>query len=386
MPKGVMWRQDDLFQVLGAGGNALALIPLETPHEAGVRVRTGRAGDMHLPPQARSRCRLPADARHRAVRQLGALNTGGCGVTLPSRRFDAVELFDEVHRLRANGIAIVGLAFAAPMLEVLDANPGRWDLSCVQRIGSSGTVWSQDNKQGLLQASAPRRHADGQPRLVGSRRPGRLDLGGRRGSDHRPVPGRPQRGGVQGRRDPGRTGQRRARPGGGRRLHPLGYYKDEEKSAKTFQVFEDRRWSVPGDFAEVNADGTIKLLGRGSQVINTGGEKVFPEEVEEALKTHPAVRDAVVVGVPDKRFGERICAVVDFVGSAGPPTSPNWPPMSAADPRRLQGPARAGAGPGRAGRQRQGRLQGRPHPGARGAGGCRRLGAACQIQRGVARA
>jgi 3-oxocholest-4-en-26-oate---CoA ligase len=74
---------------------------------------------------------------------------------------------------------------------------------------------------------------------------------------------------------------------------------------------EGQRWSIPGDWAEVNLDGTLKLLGRGSQCINTGGEKVFPEEVEEALKTHPAVRDAVVVGVPDARFGERICAVVE---------------------------------------------------------------------------
>ena len=89
---------------------------------------------------------------------------------------------------------------------------------------------------------------------------------------------------------------------------PLGYYKDEAKSAQTFRTIEGRRWSVPGDFAEVNADGTLHLLGRGSVCINTGGEKVFPEEVEEALKTHPAVRDAVVVGMPDERFGETICA------------------------------------------------------------------------------
>jgi acyl-CoA synthetase (AMP-forming)/AMP-acid ligase II len=75
------------------------------------------------------------------------------------------------------------------------------------------------------------------------------------------------------------------------------------------------RWSIPGDWAEVNADGSLKLLGRGSQCINTGGEKVFPEEVEEALKTHPHVRDAVVVGVPDVRFGERICALVEADGA-----------------------------------------------------------------------
>ena len=95
---------------------------------------------------------------------------------------------------------------------------------------------------------------------------------------------------------------------------PVGYYKDEAKSAATFRTVEGRRWSIPGDFATVNADGTIHLLGRGSVCINTGGEKVFPEEVEEALKTHPAVRDAVVVGLPDDRFGETICGVVEPSG------------------------------------------------------------------------
>jgi fatty-acyl-CoA synthase len=92
------------------------------------------------------------------------------------------------------------------------------------------------------------------------------------------------------------------------------------KSAATFRTFEGRRWSVPGDFAEVNADGSLKLLGRGSVCINTGGEKVFPEEVEEALKKHPAVRDAVAVGLPDPRFGETICAVVEAEQGADVPT------------------------------------------------------------------
>ena len=93
---------------------------------------------------------------------------------------------------------------------------------------------------------------------------------------------------------------------------PIGYYKDEEKSAKTFRIFEGTRWSVPGDWATVEADGSITLLGRGSQVINTGGEKVFPEEVEEALKTHPSVEDALVVGVPDEKWGQAVTAVVQL--------------------------------------------------------------------------
>jgi fatty-acyl-CoA synthase len=92
---------------------------------------------------------------------------------------------------------------------------------------------------------------------------------------------------------------------------PLGYYKDAEKSARTFKLIGDVRYSIPGDFATVEADGSIRLLGRGSVCINTGGEKVFPEEVEEALKTHPAVADAVVVGVPDEKWGEAITALVE---------------------------------------------------------------------------
>ena len=97
-----------------------------------------------------------------------------------------------------------------------------------------------------------------------------------------------------------------------------GYYKDEAKSAQTFRTFEGVRWSVPGDWAEVNDDGTLVLLGRGSVCINTGGEKVFPEEVEEALKRHPSVRDAVAVGIPNPRFGETICAVVEPAEGATP--------------------------------------------------------------------
>jgi 3-oxocholest-4-en-26-oate---CoA ligase len=112
---------------------------------------------------------------------------------------------------------------------------------------------------------------------------------------------------------------KRVEPGSGARGRvavsgylPLGYYKDPVKTAQTFPTLEGVRWSFPGDFAEVNADGSLTLLGRGSQCINTGGEKVFPEEVEEALKRHACVRDAAVVGLPDSRYGERVCAVVQL--------------------------------------------------------------------------
>jgi fatty-acyl-CoA synthase len=197
------------------------------------------------------------------------------------------------------------------MLEALDANPGRWDVSSVRLMGSSGSMWSYENKKGLLAHCTNAVISDslGSSEAVGlgasSSAPGAeaqtaaFMLGPTCGvftEDGRRVePGSPERGQV-------------AVSG----FLPVGYYKDPEKSAKTFKVMEGVRWSVPGDWAEVNADGSLKLLGRGSQCINTGGEKVFPEEVEEALKTHGLVRDAVVVGLPDKRFGERICAVVEL--------------------------------------------------------------------------
>jgi fatty-acyl-CoA synthase len=105
---------------------------------------------------------------------------------------------------------------------------------------------------------------------------------------------------------------------GGR--NPLGYYKDEEKSDRTFKVIDGVRYSVPGDFAQVDTDGTIHLLGRGSASINSGGEKIFPEEVEEALKTHDAVLDAVVVGIPHPTYGEQIVSVVELRDGVPAPT------------------------------------------------------------------
>jgi len=320
MPKGVMWRQDDLFQVLGAGGNLLAMIPpFESPADAGERLRTGKVGDQPLPPPGGAIAACPLMHGTAQFGSFGTLNLGGAIITLPSRKFDAAELWGEVDRLKATSVAIVGLAFATPMLEALDANPGRWDLSSIIRIGSSGTVWSHDNKQALL------RHLP----------PGAMLMDSLGSSEAVGLGGSTSVAGVEAQTAQFLVGPnaavftedgRRVEPGSGERglvavggFIPTGYYKDPEKSAKTFQTFEDRRWSVPGDFAEVNADGTIKLLGRGSQVVNTGGEKVFPEEVEEALKTHPLIRDAVVVGVPDTRFGERVCAVID-VGVAEAPT------------------------------------------------------------------
>ncbi len=311
MPKGVMWRQDDLFNVLGAGGQALLGIPPATSvDELAARLDPATPGMVLL-----TACPLMHGTGQ--FSSLIAMNLGGSVVTLPSRHFDVAELLEQVERHRVNTIVIVGQAFAGPILEHLDANPGRYDLSSVVMMTSSGVMWSQENKEGIL------RHI---PQAILFDSFGSSEAVGMGGS-------------VSAAGQASQTAKfqlgptcavftedgRRVQPGSGERglvavggFIPLGYYKDEAKTAQTFRTFEGQRWSVPGDWAEVLADGTLVLLGRGSVCINTGGEKVFPEEVEEVLKQHPTVRDAVVVGVPDPRFGEAICAVVEPAPGAVP--------------------------------------------------------------------
>ena len=318
MPKGVMWRQEDLFLVLGGGANLIeALAPLKTPAEAGERALASDTAEGSV-----LRLVLAAAPLMHATAQftaLSALTGAGAIATLPSRGLNTVELWSEVERLGVTGVTIVGQAFAQPMLQTLDANPGRWDLSKLRVINSSGTVWSHENKQGLLKHAPHITLFDslGSSEAVGIG--GSNSTAGQEAETAKFALG-PNTAAFS-------EDGRRIEPGSGERgllalsgFMPVGYYKDPEKSAKTFREFEGRRWSVPGDFATVEADGSLTLLGRGSQVINTGGEKVFPEEVEEALKRHPAVYDAVVVGVPDDRFGERICAVVELRPGSPAPT------------------------------------------------------------------
>ncbi|MGE0046834.1 MAG: acyl-CoA synthetase [Hyphomonadaceae bacterium] len=312
MPKGVMWRQEDQIGVTGFGGSPLLGIPaLERPEDAVAQFAL-------VPPSVG----MPACPLMHGTGQFGALATllrGGTVVLLPSRRFDPEELWNEVAKNRVSRLSIVGLPFAGPLLDVLEANPGRWDLSCVTLIGSSGAMWSIENKRGLLkhmpQAMLMDSFASSEAIGMGvsaSTAGGEIETAKFTvgvncavfTEDHRRV-------------EPG-SGERGMTAVSGHL--PLGYYKDEEKTRRTFPVIDGQRWSIPGDWATVNADGTLNLLGRGSQCINTGGEKVFPEEVEEALKKHPAVRDAAAIGAPDPRFGERICAVIELQPNAEAPT------------------------------------------------------------------
>ena len=300
MPKGVMWRQDDMVGSLDAPSK----VPLPAHRDmAALEARVSKPGPVNMPA-------APLMHGTGAMNAMWALALGGAVATMTSRTFDAKELLEVVQSARVNSIAIVGDAFAKPILRALDEQPGKYDISSIKFITSSGVMWSAETKAGLLRhhpkmllidslgSSEAIGMASSTTSADGSSSTATFKLGPNTrviNEDGRDVvPGSGERGRIAMR---GRT--------------PIGYYKDEAKSAATFVVIDGLRYSIPGDFAEVDADGTVKLLGRGSQCINTGGEKVYPEEVEEVLKTHPSVLDAACVGVPDERFGEAITALVE---------------------------------------------------------------------------
>lgn len=306
MPKGVMWRQDDLFARLNAGGFR------RYPQDADLGVvRTSLAQEgtgMSLLPS----CPLMHGTGW--FTSLECLSEAGTVVLLAGRSFDPIELWDTVDRERVNGLVIVGDPFARPLLAALDAEPQRWDLSSLVGIISSGTMWSEETKQGLLYHhpgmvlidAFSSSEALGMGMSISSSDGAQHTAEFTLGPDVRVLSPDHDR-----EVEPG-SGEVGVLALGGR--NPLGYYKDPGKSDATFRTVAGVRYSIPGDFAEVNKDGTVHVLGRGSASINTAGEKVFPEEVEEALKTHDVVYDAVVVGVPDERFGEQIVAVVELAG------------------------------------------------------------------------
>ncbi|GIU85598.1 MAG: acyl-CoA synthetase [Acidimicrobiia bacterium] len=315
MPKGVMWRCEDLWGSLAEATFALAGQPVPTTAgavgpAAKAIVDGGRDG-AHLPAS-------PLMHGTGAFTTFQSLFTGARIVTLVGRHFDPHELWQTVQRERVTQMAIVGDAFAKPMLQALEEAEARgepYDLSSLQLVISSGVMWSAEVKQGLMaRGSFLCYDSLGSSEGVGFANsisaPGmeqataRFTIGPAarvfKDDGTEVVPG---------------SGEVGLLAVGGH--IPLGYYKDETKSAATFRVIGGRRWSIPGDFARVEADGTITLLGRGSVVINSGGEKIYPEEVEEAVKRHPAVADCLVVGVPDDRFGEAVTAVVALEPGAG---------------------------------------------------------------------
>jgi fatty-acyl-CoA synthase len=309
-PKGVVWRHVDLFGALAFTAYRAAGLDVPTTVEdvgrTAANVRAGGKSPVML-------CAPPLMHGTALFLAIGAFVMGGTVVLLGGRSFDTDELWDLVQRHRVTQISLVGDAFARPMNAALDAatEPGMiHDLSSLQRIVSTGATLSADQKR-AFQRRAPQvmildmiGASEGGPFAVSMTMPGE---------------------------DPPETAIFTAPPGvvtidavSGEVLPwgsetpgmlaaagpmPRGYFEDEAKTAETFRVVDGVRYTVPGDFATIAEDGTVLLLGRGSVCINSGGEKIYPEEVEVAAREHPTVIDANAVGVPHERFGETVVLV-----------------------------------------------------------------------------
>ncbi|MCC6924682.1 AMP-binding protein [Novosphingobium sp.] len=296
MPKGVMWpHKAFVFACAGGGGYFNPHGVLVEPQDIDSRARDGYQLKM-----------FPlAPLMHMAAMWAvwSALLNGVTIVLDEGRVFSAERMLDTAEREAVNMIQFVGDAMAIPLRDTLRANPGRWNLASVFNLGSGGAVFSQHLKDELKELVPSAGITDG----LGASETGISGMAEkseegvmRLPADERQqvvVDGRIARVGEMG--FVARTGHT-----------PIGYFGDPEKSAEVFQTIEGKLWAVSGDAARLDDDGKITLFGRGSTCINTGGEKVFPEEVEEALRTHPAVFDAVVAGQKDERWGERVVGVV----------------------------------------------------------------------------
>jgi acyl-CoA synthetase (AMP-forming)/AMP-acid ligase II len=295
-PKGVMWRHEDIWRTLGGGIDFVTGEPL--PDEW-AQSRKGLENGEFV-----KLCAAPLIHGAAQVATLMGLFAGETTVLLPA--FDAREVWRAVERHRVNTLLVIGDAMARPLIEAYAE--GGYDASSLLALASSAALFSPAVKDacasalpnvfitesigstetgftGLSFVSAGQPHRGGPTVNAG---PDVLVLG----DDGRPVP-------------PGQVG-RLARGG-----HvPLGYYNDPARTAAMFAEVNGRRYAVPGDMARVEEDGAITLLGRGSTCVNTGGEKVFPEEVEGALKSHPDVFDSLVIGVPDDTLGQRVAALI----------------------------------------------------------------------------
>ena len=309
MPKGVMWEQHELFQVLGAGGDPFS----GTPRAANMAELHRRYEAVTAEPPF---VFLPACPLMHGTGQFSAfiaMILAGTVVTLPSRHFDADELWRAVDEYGVNAVALVGDAFAKPLLQELDDHRDRYDLSTLVLLSSSGVMWSQATKNGLTRHLPAVTVYDS----LGSSEAVGMGASISAGSHAAPTAEFTLGTGVKvlgpddvevepGSDTPGFV----AVPG-----HvPIGYYKDPEKTARTFRTIGGVRYVLPGDLAMVRADGEIELLGRSAAVINSGGEKVFAEEVEEVIKRYPSVVDAVCVGVLDDRFGHAVTALIELKG------------------------------------------------------------------------
>lgn len=309
LPKGVMWPSDAWWEVLAMGrAEKLGMDPPATLEALAAQIRTGRGRAPYFaaPPLMHGTGLFTA---------IGAMSKGAPIVVTRSAHFDAVATLDTMTRLRCGGLSIVGDAFGRRLLDALRAEPERYELSCVETITSSGMMWSPEVKRGMLEfmPNASLMDSFGASEGTGlgasittrdtSPEDAKFEIVNTivvRPEDLTPItPGSGEIGLV-------------AKWGN----LPLGYYKDPEKSARTWVMIGGVRHLISGDHATVEADGKIRLLGRGSHCINSAGEKIYPEEVEEALKTHPAVADALVFGQPDPQYGQTVAAVASWRAGA----------------------------------------------------------------------
>ena len=301
MPKGVIWPHKSLLMAaLGGGGIYFGRPPIQTPEELAEFVPHGPALTyLALAPMMHGAAMWAS---------LISLLAGHTVAVNDQHHFDAEHVWDIVVRDGVNILSIVGDAMALPLIQALEAHPGRWDLSRVRVFGNGGAMFSrhlQDRLKALL------------PKIAISNGMGSSEAGLVGGGD-KPVEGsgliriapRPDLAVIDDALRivsiPGAEGTL-ARTG----YTPVGYYGDATKTAETFVTVDGRLWALTGDRARIDASGDIVVLGRGSQCINTGGEKVFPEEVEEAARRYGAVADVLVVGLPDERWGQKVAAVVE---------------------------------------------------------------------------
>jgi acyl-CoA synthetase (AMP-forming)/AMP-acid ligase II len=302
-PKGVMWRHEDIYRVLFGGTDFATGEPIADEYDLSKQAAENAPMVRYpIPPMI-----------HGATQSATwmALFSGQTVVLAPE--FNADEVWKAIHDHKVNLLFFTGDAMARPLLDALLAHQdegNQYDLSSLFLLASTAALFSTSLKEKFLELLPNRIITDsigssetgfggtsvvakgqshtGGPRVTIDKNTAVLD------EDGNPVePGSGKRGVIA------------------KRGHiPVGYFKDEKKTAETFKMFNGVRYAIPGDFAEVEADGTVTMLGRGSVSINSGGEKVYPEEVEAALKGHPDVFDALVVGVPDERFGQHVAAVV----------------------------------------------------------------------------
>jgi acyl-CoA synthetase (AMP-forming)/AMP-acid ligase II len=302
MPKGVMWPHKNVFfAALGGGGWFSPLGAVKVPEDIETRVSENPLIGIALAPL------MHGASWWFACIQLLAGNTL---VLNEDRSFIGENIWDVCEKEKVNSVQIVGDAMAIPLIDSLKANPDRWDLSAVFSIGSGGAVFSP-SKQDDFKAFFPNCFI---MNSFGSSESGNLgmDDGSKRAEGSLGNVARSEEMGVilENENPP-----RHAKPGemgifSRSGYIPAGYYGDPVKTAKTFIDVDGQRWLLTGDEAKLEEDDSITVFGRGSNCINSGGEKIFPEEVEQALKAHPVIFDALVVGTPDDRWGSKVTAVV----------------------------------------------------------------------------